>query len=194
MSAQSNLANLQLLNKGKLSERLLEMDFEDFDTVAEWVKNLPYQRISDKSNFELTITENRGTCSSKHAFLKSLAIEQDWSDITLYIGIYRMNGSNTRGVGSILSKAGIDFIPEAHCYLKYKGSRIDFTHPDLNVLNVEDEIMKEILIQPEQVGIYKEALHKQFIEDWLQKEKIGYSLDFIWRIREQCIQQLVEHL
>lgn len=194
MSAQSNLANLQLLNKGKLSERLIEMGFEDFETLAEWVKHLPYQRISDKSNLELIITENRGTCSSKHAFLKSIAIEQDWNDITLYIGIYRMKGSNTKGVGSILSKVGIDFIPEAHCYLKYKGSRIDFTHPDLNVLNVENEIMKEILIQPEQSRAYKEELHKQFITDWLQREKIGYSLDFIWRIREQCIQQLVEQL
>ncbi|MGB0864034.1 MAG: hypothetical protein ACPGXZ_14015 [Saprospiraceae bacterium] len=194
MSTQSNLANLQLSNKGELSERLIEMGFDDFDTLAEWVKNLPYQRISDKSNLGLTITENRGTCSTKHAFLKTLAIEQGWNDITLYIGIYRMKGSNTKGVGGILSKIGIDYIPEAHCYLKYKGNRMDFTHPELNVLNVENEIMKEVLIQPEQIGQYKNTLHKRFVEDWLKQEKVNYSLDFIWRMREECIQQLVEKL
>ncbi len=38
-----------------------------------------------------------------------------------------MTERNTPGVGAVLSKHGLAFVPEAHCYLTYEGIRIDVT-------------------------------------------------------------------
>jgi hypothetical protein len=42
----------------------------DFEALIEKVKNIPYGRNSNRTDFSLVISENKGTCSSKHAFLK----------------------------------------------------------------------------------------------------------------------------
>ena len=42
-----------------------------FEELIVKVKNLPYGRNANRYDFSLVLSENKGTCSSKHAFLKS---------------------------------------------------------------------------------------------------------------------------
>ena len=43
------------------------------------------------------------------------------------IGIFKMNEENTSKIFPLLSENQIDYIPEAHCYLKVDGIPIDVT-------------------------------------------------------------------
>ena len=78
------------------------------------------------SDHLIVLTEKRGTCSTKHALVRRLAIEQK-ADIALVLGIYEMTEQNTPGVGDVLGKYGLATLPEAHCYLRTAGKRIDVT-------------------------------------------------------------------
>ncbi|MCU7575121.1 hypothetical protein [Riemerella anatipestifer] len=33
-------------------------------------------------------------------------------------------------------------------------------------------------------------IHKNFLKEWIKAEGLDYSLDEIWKIREECIQAL----
>ena len=122
---------------------------------------------------------------SKHALLAELA-EEIGLPLDLTIGIYRMTEANTPGVGRVLAKYGMTFIPEAHCYLTYQGERFDFTkelkpgHEPITLFFIEETIF------PEQIGAYKTEFHKTFLRDYYSPER----LDEIWSIREECIKTL----
>ncbi|HWO29322.1 MAG TPA: hypothetical protein VNO32_11045 [Candidatus Acidoferrum sp.] len=68
----------------------------DLRTAAQYVCGLPYGRNSDPSDPVIVLAEQRGTCSTKHALLRRLAIEQGL-DIALVLGIYEMTERNTPG-------------------------------------------------------------------------------------------------
>ena len=111
--------------------------------------------------------ERRGTCSTKHALLARLAVEQRF-EIALVIGIYRMSERNTPGVGRVLAANGLEYLPEAHCYLRYRANRIDVTR---EIAGVSAEPIARFLheeeISPEQIGDYKVALHQRWIREWI---------------------------
>ena len=44
-----------------------------WNCLLDYIKNLPYGRNSNRTDFSLVFTEHKGTCSSKHALLKQLA-------------------------------------------------------------------------------------------------------------------------
>lgn len=83
--------------------------------------------------------------STKHALLAALAIEQGLA-VQLTLGISEMTARNTPGVGRVLSRHGLAFVPEAHCYLIHSGVRIDVTR---------DSAVAQEPIAPEQIGEYK---------------------------------------
>ncbi len=161
----------------------------NFEALLEKVRHIPYGRNSNRTDFSLVITENKGTCSSKHAFLKDFADKNNIANIDLVIGIYKMNEQNTN-VGTILSENKIDYIPEAHCYLKINGEVIDVTNPNSDFNKIKNDILEEIIIEPNQVTDFKVNYHKAFIQNWIIENKINYSFEEIWIIREQCIENL----
>ena len=179
-----------LNQQSTISRMMLEKGIQTFSEACIWVENLPYERISDKKNLEMVILENRGTCSSKHGLLKRLAEENKNSEIELCVGIYKMNGHNTFGVGSILSKYQVEFVPEAHCYLKINNKRYDFTGLGADMAQIEKDLMEEVIIDAEQTGVWKSKYHKDFLQKWLIEYQLPYSFDVFWQIRELCIERL----
>jgi aspartate/tyrosine/aromatic aminotransferase len=142
----------------------------------------------------LIIPEQKGTCSTKHAFLKQLAIEQQQEKITLCIGIYQMNEINTKGVGSVLDAYQLAYIPEAHTYLKIDGTILDVTRTTENEASFEDSQLSEQEILPYQIASYKVAWHQNFLKQWIEKEQLPYSFQEIWKIREKCIEALSQEI
>ena len=185
-----NIPNFKITSEEELSNLIIEKGILDFYALCQYAENLPYTRISNKSDLSLTISENCGTCSSKHAFLKQVAIENEQNEIQLIVGIFKMNGVNTPVLSDILKEANLKYIPEAHCYLKYKNERFDFTKPDIDVNTFKDDILIEKKITPEQVGEWKVNFQKTFIENWLLKNEMNFSLDEIWNVRERCIEAI----
>ena len=160
-----------------------------WEETVNFVKHIPYGRNSNRYDFSLVISENKGTCSSKHAYLKDFANKNAIPNVMLIIGIYKMTEHNTT-IGNLLSLNSLTYIPEAHCYLKINKTVIDATSSDSNFDLIKDVILEEIVIEPNQVGTYKIAYHQAFLKKWIVENNIPFTFDEIWDIREKCIEKL----
>ncbi len=187
----NKLPDFDIRPDGEISKEFLRKGILTFLQAIEYVKNLRYGRNSNKDDLKIIFAENRGTCSTKHALLKQLAAENDFNNIQLLIGIFRMNTTNTPKVANTLSKANLMYIPEAHCYLKYDGILFDFTLQNSSPENFANDLLFETEIAPGEISEFKIRIHKRFLERWLFENKdIPYTQEQLWEIRELCIGDL----
>lgn len=184
------LYNFSLNALKPLSKSCIALGLTDFISACKYVKRLPYGRNTDRSNYTSILQENKGTCSTKHAFLKQVAIENDAEHIQFCLCIYKMKETNTKGVGEIVSKYNLDYIPEAHTYLKFNNKILDFTRNEESQTSIKEAILLEELILPKQIGNYKLDFHKNYIKNWIASKNVPYTFQEIWSIRESCIAQL----
>lgn len=185
--------NYKLTSNDELTASIKNSGIATWNELIEFVKNLPYGRNANRTNLALVITEKKGSCSSKHALLKRVADLNEIENVKLILGIYRMNKQNTPNIGTVLSDSKIDFIPEAHCYLKINDERIDVTFSNSNILKIEADIIEEQEIEPEQVSEYKVQYHKTFLKRWISENQTDKGFDEIWKVREKCINNLSEN-
>ena len=179
-----------LLAKDPLTKLVKKKGINTFEGLLLFIKQLPYGRNSNRTNLNLVIIEEKGTCSSKHAFIKKIANLNNIANVTLILGMYKMNEKNTPGIGKTLFINTIDFIPEAHCYLKINNTRVDITTENANFKKLEKEILKEIEITPEQVIDFKVTYHQEFLKKWILENNMKFGFEEVWAIREQCIANL----
>jgi len=184
------LESYEIRSTKEYSQLANAIGIHNLSQLCEWLKNLPYNRTSNRSDISLVIKEKCGTCSSKHALIKSIAEENNFQDFKLIIGLYKMHNVNTPGIGDVLQHANLEFIPEAHCYIKFHEEIIDVTNESSFYHKIANEILNEIEILPIQVGPFKVDYHKKELENWINAENINYNLSEIWAFREQCIYNL----
>ncbi len=164
-----------------------------FAQAARWVQDLPYARNRNKQDPMAVLTDGHGTCSTKHALLKRLADENGEHDLLLVIGLFRMNARNTPAVKATLEHHRLEHIPEAHCYLKYHGVILDHTKPGSTAADFADDLIEEQVISPDQITTFKVEYQRSSIANWLASSAHNrLSLEEIWSIREQCIQDLAD--
>jgi hypothetical protein len=177
---------------GDISDAFIHVGAPDYRAAARFVSRLPYGRNTIANDPLIVMRESRGTCSTKHALLRRLATEQS-VDVALVIGIYEMHERNTPRVGTVLQRFGLTTLPEAHCYLRFRGHRVDVTREiDAHPLATITHFLYEEDISPEQIGDYKTTLHRQFLRRWIAENGTASvrDLDEIWQIREECIAAL----
>lgn len=180
--------NFKFKSTGKLNQEFLKREISDFYAAMKHIKNLPYGRNSNRTDFLLVLSESKGTCSSKHALLKSLAEENFQTEVKLMLGIFKMNGNNTPKIKNTLDKFGLEYIPEAHNYLRIQGSIYDCTTENYSEINFENDLLNEMEIQPEDVIHKKIEIHQEFLKNWCQENELDFQE--IWEIRENCISAL----
>ena len=173
-----------------LTALIKEKEIKNWSDLIEYTRKLPYGRNLNREDFSLVIKENKGTCSSKHSFLKKVADLNEFENVKLILGMYRMDNLNTPKIGNTILENGLEYIPEAHCYLKLNNQRIDITSNNSDIENLIDDIIEEIEIKPEQVNKFKVDYHKQYLHNWINENEIEMGFDKIWEIREQCIKKL----
>lgn len=186
------MTDYKLISNDELTELAKSNGLETWNQLTDFIKALPYGRNKNRLDFGLVLTEKKGTCSSKHALLKSIADYNNVPKINLIIGIYRMTESNTPEIGTVLTENTIKFIPEAHCYLKINGNRIDMTTKESEFGKLEKDILEEKEIEPNQVSRFKVDYHKKFVQRWLKETNSKFEFEEIWKIREQCIANITE--
>lgn len=174
--------------RGPVTELFIERGITDFSAALAHVRHLPYGRNSGKEDVAVALREGRGTCSTKHALLKALADEHGVEGVRLILGLYRMTEANTPGVGAELHAAGLDYLPEAHVYLRIDGSVMDCTttgsHGDFLA-----DLIEETDIRPDQIGEQKVAYHRRYLSAWCERN-FGGTPDELWTVREACIAAL----
>ena len=167
-----------------LGARFLDAGLGSYRAAARHVRDLPYGRNSERARYELVLEEARGTCSTKHALLAALAQEHA-APVELRLGIYLMNEGNTPGVGTVLLRHGLRRIPEAHCYLGYRGGQVDLTGAGGGAPR---RFVREETIRPDQIGAYKLEAHRVYLGAWALARGLDPAL--AWRWREECIAAL----
>ena len=171
-----------------ISNRFLELGFSNFNSAAEYVQLLPYKRNRDNENLLCVFNDLGGTCSTKHRLLKTLAIENNFKELQLMLGIFMMNSTNTSKISQILKNYDLKEMPEAHTYLRIKNQILDFTRKNSSAENFVNDLVQEMEIQPSQITIFKPEYHQDFLQTYLNENlKIPYSLVEFWKIREECI-------
>lgn len=171
---------------------LQEKNLFKWNSLLAFVQKLPYGRNGNRSDLALVLKEEQGTCSSKHAFIKWVADQNDIPNVELILGMYKMNSINTPGIGDHIEQANLSYIPEAHCYLKIEGLRKDFTNENAHISRIVNDIMKEEPILPQQVSAYKVEQHRRYIKKWIRSNNIELSFESVWSIREACIHTLAQ--
>ena len=102
-----------------------------------------------------------------------------------------MNGNNTPKIKSVLETYNLNYIPEAHNYLKFNNQILDFTKINSSEQDFIDELLEETEIQTHQINHFKIEFHKNYLRNWLiENTQILYYLEELWQIREQCIKVL----
>jgi len=177
-------------DKGIISNEFLNRNITDFHSANKYVSELPYKRNSDKNNIQCVFDDLGGTCSTKHATLRKLALENDQQDVKLILGIFKMDAEYTQKIKNILEKFDLNYIPEAHNYLKIDDEYFDFTKPNSNYNDFKSKLLIEREIEFDKIVEEKISFHKDFLKQWIADENIPYNLDGIWNIREQCIKDL----
>lgn len=181
---------MKLVSSGQLTSIISSLGIETWDDLTSFIAQLPYGRNANRTDFSLVLKEQKGTCSSKHAFLKQVAIENNFQNIELIIGIFKMSKENMPKIGTVLEENNLDYIPEAHCYLKVNEIVTDFTSEDSLHDKIKNDILEELRIEPFQVCEFKVNYHKEFLKRWLTERSNDLKFDQIWEIREKCIQNL----
>ena len=186
-----NQPDFDIKSMGQISKEFTDRNIVTFKQASLFIRQLAYGRNAEKNNLATVFTDNCGTCSTKHALLKRLADENEFEKVKLIVGLFKMNKKNTPQVSSTLQKYNLEYIPEAHCYLKFEDKIIDLTKLNSKPTDFLDELIEEIEILPEQITDFKVNYHKNYLASWLDKNKqINLSLNELWEIREECIQKL----
>ena len=179
--------NYKLNNNDPLTILINSLSIQTWNDLIIHTKNLPYGRNSNRTDLTLVISEGKGSCSSKHAFLKKVADLNNIPNIKLILGMYKMSEINTPGIGNPMSDNNIPFIPEAHCYLSINNKKTDITSENADFSALTKDIIQEIEIKPEQVAQFKVSYHKEYLKSWIKENNIPFSFNEIWSIREECI-------
>jgi hypothetical protein len=189
------LPNVPLRAVGPVSAEFMARGITEFRAAGCYLQALPYGRTVNRADFTAVLHEGRGTCSTKHALLATLAAEQQ-VPVVLTLGIYNMHEHNTPGVGVVLARYGLASLPEAHCYLSCGGTRIDVTRSGADPTEpISRFLHPEEAIVPEQIGAYKVTLHRQCMQEWVRNNPETVkelSFEDIWQIREECIAALAQ--
>ena len=173
---------------GPLSNACVDRGIISFSSFIEWVEQLPYQRNSDRSDYSLVLTEECGACSTKNALVKAVALENNWEDVQLFIGLYWMSETTNPGVDEVLKNESLSYIPEAHTYLKINGLVRDVTGFPLGQESFLTTLEEEIEISPTQIGQFKLDWHTERLATFASSQE--RSLTDVKKIREACITKL----
>lgn len=180
------------LQEGIVSQQFRERGITHFSKACEFIQNLPYGRISDRDKLDLVLTENRGTCSSKHGILARLCEENCHEEIELIAGIFLMSPETHLELTDYFKDKPYSNLPEMHCFFRLSThDRYDFTSKNNRLALIEPKLVREQRIEPHQTGDWKEKIHQDYLRRWVaRKPELGLSFDEIWAQREECIRLL----
>ncbi len=182
------MMDFELTSSESYSTSFRNKGINSFNEACDFVAQLPYGRNTNREDFGLVLSEGKGTCSSKHALLATLALENGHPEIELIAGVFLMNGETHSKLTDFFSNKAYPAIPECHCYLRFKGERFDFTDTSNGLERIAPKLVREQRIDPNQVSDWKIMIHKHYLEGWLKRNPaFGMSLDEIWKDREEAI-------
>lgn len=161
-------------------------DVGTFHDAARSIESLAYGRNSRPLDYMLVPVEQRGTCTTKHAFLAALGHEQD-CPLQLLLCFFDMSGQTHPAVADTLARAGLVSVLEAHCVVGFEGKTFDVTGLPPGDRAPEYSGFAELSFERLD---QKKALHHTALAAWAAEWRIKAPIEMLWSIREQCIRDL----
>ena len=134
MNPYSIFPDLALTARGPVSEKLRSLGIRSFQEACKFVHEVPYGYSSNRDDMMTLFIERRGTCTTKHAVIATLAQELALP-IKKKLGIYAMTEGVVTGAGNITSAYQIPYVPMLPCFLDYQGRGVDLTQGNRNGKN-----------------------------------------------------------
>ena len=183
--------DFDIVSSQEVSTLFREKKIGTFQEAALWIKHLPYRRNDRKHDLAIALKEGYGTCSTKHAVLKQLALEHERTEVRLMLCLFRMHAANAPAIEPTLLRYQLPYIPEAHNCLSVQGTIMDCTHTHSSEKDFAPDLISETEIIPQQVAGFKVTYLKNFYAQWLRQHPgFKYSTEELFAIREQCIADL----
>lgn len=167
-----------------LGAQICALGFSRFDALAAHVRGLPQGHAQRPGDPLAILREERGTNSSKHHLLATVAQTCGHPEVVLTLGIYAMSEFNTPGIGEILGAASVSSIPQAYCYLTVDNQRLDFTGPPQVSGSPLRSLTAEFFLTPDKLAERMAPLQQQALAQWATQQ--GMSFEAAWALRQAC--------
>ncbi len=177
---------------GIVSDEFLRLGINGFIEACRYVHQLPYGYNSDREDLLILFKEGKGSCTTKHAVIATLA-EELALPIFKHIGIYEMTEEIVTGTKEILKDYDLPYVPMVHCFLVYEQYRVDLTEGNHNGKNgpieaflYTERVTPNISAKDEYL-LYRQALKDRIL---LREEMRGVDIKRILHAREAGIKLL----
>jgi len=183
-------------NVGIISKKFSILGIHTFIDACRYVHKLPYGYNTNRDDLMILFKENKGTCTTKHAVIATLAAELNLP-IEKSIGIYAMTEEIVSGTNEILKKYNLPYVPMIHCFLVYGEYRVDLSEGNNNGKNRPlEEFLYSQQVEPnisekDEYLLYRKALKDQILK---RKEMEGVEIKQILQAREEGLQHLKKNI
>lgn len=192
MDAYTLLPDRPIDAKGPLCAEFRRRNIISFRTACSFVHHLPYGYNSDREDIFILFKEGKGSCTTKHAVIATLA-EELGLGVKKKIGIYAMTEAIVTGTQSILDAYGLPFIPMVHCFLAGNGLQVDLTEGNHNGKNTPiDDFLHTETVHPNICAKEEYLLYRRVLNDLLRRHEAlrGTELKTVLHAREEGIRLL----
>lgn len=190
------LPDRNIVAVGSVSRAFVDLGLSCFHHACRWVHELPYGYNSNRDDLMIIFTERRGTCTTKHAAIATLAEELDLL-VDKHLGIYAMTEGIVAGTSAILERFGLPYLPMVHCFLVSGTHRVDLTEGNRNGKRRSiEEFLHTERVRPA-ITAKEEYLHYRAVVSALigrRQELHGLDLHTILRAREEGLKLLKMNL
>ena len=176
-----------IIDAGIVSREFLHLGVETFVEACRYVHRMPYGYNSDRDDLMIFFKEEKGTCTTKHSVIGTLAKELDLP-VSKTIGIYAMTEAIVTGSDRILEKYGLPYVPMAHCFLSYDTYRVDLTEGNHNGKNRSIEVFLHTqqvipnISEKDEYLLYRKALTDSILA---REELNGVDIKTVLHAREE---------
>jgi hypothetical protein len=196
MDPIDRLPNAPIGLAGPVSRRFRAAGIETFQGACRHVQGMPYGLNRSQAGPLVLFEEGRGTCTTKHAAIASLAAELEL-DVRRVSSVYPMTESLVTGSAAICRRYDLPYVPMIHCFLVHGPFRVDLTEGNRNGKNrpIDDflhvERRQTDLDAKDEYRMYRRVLTDVVLP---RPEMHGVRLKSLLRAREEALTLLKARL
>jgi hypothetical protein len=186
----------RIAEDGPVAKVFLDLGIKTLQEACRYVHTLPYGYNSNSDELMILFKEKKGTCTTKHAVIGTLAQELALP-VHKKVGIYAMTEEIVSGTDTLLAEFHLPYIPMLHCFLEYENYRVDLTEGNRNGKNRSIEAFLYVqqvepnISEKDEYLLYRKALKDVVLK---RSELSGVALKHILHSREEGIKLLKANL
>ena len=196
MESYTVFPDQSLTQRGSIGRTFTGLGIATFHEACRWVHQLPYGYNSDRDELMILFKEKKGTCTTKHAVIATLASELGLP-INKKVGIYTMTEALVSGTQEILVRYRLPYVPMIHCFLNCQGRWVDLSEGNLNGKNGPiDHFLFTVDVAATISAKDEYRLYRQALQDHVltRPELEGADMKTVLKAREEGLAVLKRNL